>query len=69
MRYWIVGIAAVLAAAMSTGAMAAEGCYVRAGIGFELPDGDGVSRQGELREQGSGRALYGCGDWHRRGAI
>ena len=59
MRYCIVGIAAVLAAALSTGAMAAEGCYLRAGIGFER------FSEAEFRDQNCDStepaALYGCG--------
>ena len=60
MRYCIVGIAAVLAAALSTGTMAAEGCYLRAGIGFER------IAETEFRDQNCAStepaALYGCGE-------
>jgi len=60
MRYCIVGIVAVLAAAMSTAAMAAEGCYLRVGIGFER------FAETEFRDQSCAStepdALYGCGD-------
>ena len=59
MRYYIVGIVAVLAAAMSTAAMAAEGCYLRAGLGFDMPT------ETEFRDRNcegtEPAALYGCG--------
>lgn len=57
MRYCIVGIVAVLAAALSTGAMAAEGCYLRVGIGLDLPT------ETEFRDVNCEveQPLYGCG--------
>ncbi len=60
MRYCIVGIAAVLAAALSTGAMAAEGCYLRVGIGFDLPT-ETVFRDKVNCASTEPAALYGCG--------
>jgi opacity protein-like surface antigen len=59
MRYYIVGIVAVLAAAMSAEALAAEGCYLRVGMGFDLPtETEFRDRDCESTEPA---ALYGCG--------
>ena len=60
MRYHIVGIVAVLAAALSTGAMAAEGCYLRVGLGFDLPTETVFSDKVNCAST-EPAALYGCG--------
>lgn len=60
MRLCAAAIVAVLSAAMSTGALAAEGCYLRVGLGFDLPT------ETEFRDKVNcastePAALYGCG--------
>ena len=60
MRFCIAVLTAVLAAGLSTGAMAAEGCYLRVGIGFDLQT-ETVFRDKVNCASTEPAALYGCG--------